>query len=172
MKKYKLQCDDLLKNEICRAKGLNSNFKIKGSLLALSTAACLATGLSSYNNRVTNYVGILATGMVAASGISIVKSGYDVNSSLYRLEKLKLSLLESNLYVDFDNTEMISNCIVDDITATPLCIMDKDANFSINCDSDSVIYRDDSGDYDITDNVMKSLLNKRDYKKYLKSSEN
>ena len=175
MKKYKLQCDDLLKSEIYRAHGMYSDFNLNGKLFVSSLALYLILELSNYDNKLTNSLGFLSAGIIGLSGMSIAKNQYTVNSSLYKLKKLELSLLEKNIYVDFDNAKVISDCklnVNDELIEMPLCIIDEDAAFSINCNKDSIIYRDDESNYDITDNVMKSLLNKKEYKRYLKNKNN
>lgn len=176
MKKYKLYCDDILKESIIKANDDKIKLDLKLSLASgtLYIGNILIEHICQ-DSRIFNY-----TGMITVSMISIVafKSYIDFllkSSALHDLEELENVLAENDIYIDLNNVDIMhepgKGCFYGKPYEYNYALVDKDKFYSILANNKEIIYVDNDNSYDITDVVISNCLSYRKYKKYCKSKD-
>lgn len=172
MKKYKLYCDEVLKKTICDSKeeSLKLDFVITLTSGTLFISNTIVDNICDLNNILSGVVGTVFTGLLAVSGIKTYIDLDKKNKALSKLGDISYDFEKYNLYVDFDNTDIMDEkgigVFYGDTCKYNYALIDKNREYSILADNKKIIYKDKDNSFDITDVVMCRCLSHRKYKKH------
>ncbi len=176
MKKYKLYCDDILKESIIKAN--DDKIKLDFKLILASGTLYIGNILLEQicqDSRIFNYTGMATVGVISIVAFKSYMDFLIKSSALHDLEELENVLAENDIYIDFNNVDIMDKhgkgCFYGKPYEYEYALVDKDRCYSILANNYEIIYVDNDNSYDITDVVMSSCLSYRKYKKYCKSKD-